>query len=141
MLFTDSRPSISLLPFELRFFFKVVNLRKILFFLLVVRFLSSGHLLLVFLLSLQVVLGEVAVLAETVGVVGLVTMGTSRCHFGLRSTGVEGTGVVPLDVVLDLLLDLLVENIFDALTLQDLHLLEWCLCLRLQSIEQKRRSL
>ena len=64
-------------------------------------------------------------MAQTVGVVGLVTMGTGSCHFGLGSTvvQVEGTRLVALDVILDLLLDLLVEKVGDALILQDLHLL------------------
>ena len=106
--------------------------------MLLIDLLSSGHLLLIFLLSLQVILGEVAVLAQTVGVVGFVSMGTSSCHFGLRSTGVEGTRLVPLDVILDLLLDLLVEKIRDTLTLQHLHLLQRSWHLWLQSIEQKR---
>lgn len=102
---------------------------------------SSGHLLLVFLLSLQVVLGEVAALAQAIGVVGLVSMDTSICHFRLGSTGAWYTMLVALDVVLDLALDLLVEEVRDALTLRGYHLLKRCWRrLHLQSSSQKCHS-
>ena len=82
--------------------------------LLVLRQFGCSHLLLVFLLSLQVILGEVATLAEPVGVVRLVRMDALRCHLGLTSPRGDH-GLTLLHMVLDLLLDLLVKEVRDAL--------------------------